>query len=526
MAKIKDYYKIVPNSRLGGAGLYQLRKSVTNASTQQDGYAVGTASTQYLKNTLKFTGNRFQKYSLYDQMDSDVDVSKALNTITDEMTPINTDTNLPFDIHYNNDIDEEVDESMVVTIRSALYRWSTVYNLDNRLWAIIRYIIKYGDCFFIKHKIDGELHTKWKFVDIRDIMGIAVDMTSNEVKYYQLKTTSKSLSPEHKKQISMNQKGILIKRSEMVHFSLFDETKDTHPFGESVLSTLYRTFKQLEMLEDSLIIYRVVRAPERRVFYVDVGKMSPAKSKKYLEKVKNDIRQRKIPIKRAGQNTLDSTYDPESMVEDFFLAQPSDGRGSKIETLSGGQNLGEMDDLFYFQDKLFRGLNIPVSYMVNGNDREGATVSDGRVGTAYIQELRFVRYIMRLQELIDGVFDVEFKQFLVDERINIEESDFTLKFNPPQNFAVYRELELAGDLLNTFASASDIHFMSERHALMKYMNWSEEDIQLNEVLLKQERGISGDITVDVIDPDTDEVTGTKVITELQQLYDPRYNGSE
>ena len=207
MAKIKDFYKIVPNSRMGGSGMYQLKQSI-GAKNTPDMYAVGTSQTQSLKNTLKFTGNRIQKYGLYDQMDADVDVSKALNTITDEMTPIDTETNLPFDLHYNNDVDEEVDEQLVVTLRSALYRWSRVYKLDNRLWAIIRYIIKYGDCFFIKHQPDGELHPTWQFVSIRDIIGIAVDTETNEIKYYQVSTQSKALTKSSLIPLILNSKSV------------------------------------------------------------------------------------------------------------------------------------------------------------------------------------------------------------------------------------------------------------------------------------------------------------------------------
>jgi len=521
MAKTTDYYKIVPSYRGGAGRLYQIGNDIKTRNTI-DMYSVASSQTQTLRNTVKFTGNRMVRYTLYEQMDRDIDVGRALDTIADEMTPINPDNNLPFDVHYNNDIDDEVDESTVVTLRAALLRWSRIHKLDNRLWAIVRQVLKYGDCFFIKVKVDGELHPKWRFVNIRDVLGIGVNNNTNEIVYYQIKTTSRALTKTQKDEAA-NSKVVNIKKDDILHFSLFDETKETFPFGESVLANSYRTFKQMELLEDSLIIYRIVRAPERRVFYVDTGKMSPAKSHKYLEKVKNDVRQRRIPVNRNGVKSVDSTYNPESMLEDIFLAQPADGRGSRIETLASGGNLGEMDDIYYFQDKLFRGLKIPVSYMVNTQDNQGAQIADGRVGTAYIQELRFVRFTMRLQELLDGTFDAEFKQFLEEEKINVDFGEFTIKFNEPENFAIYRELELAGDLLNTFQSANDIPFMSKRWALMKYMNWSEEDIQTNEALLKQERGIKGTVKKDVTNPDTGEVTGSEEFDEMRQIYDPSAN---
>ena len=196
----------------------------------------------------------------------------------------------------------------------------------------------------------------------------------------------------------------------MIVFSLNDDISESAPFGESVLRAIYRAQKQKELLEDAILIYRIQRAPERRVFYIDVGKMPPQRVKSYLEGIKNEIRQRKIPTAGGGVDQVDSVYNPQSMSEDFFFAQRPDGRGSKVETLPGGQGLGELADLEYFQWKVFRGLRIPLSYMREGTD--GATANDGKVGTAYIQELRFAMYVKRLQGYVSRVIDAEFKRYL------------------------------------------------------------------------------------------------------------------
>jgi hypothetical protein len=130
-----------------------------------------------------------------------------------------------------------------------------------------------------------------------------------------------------------------------------------------MLEPVFKVYKQKELLEDSIIIYRVQRAPERRVFYIDVGDMPTHKARQHLERIKNEIHQRRIPSKTGGgANVVDSAYNPLSIMEDYFFAQTAEGRGSKVETLPGGENLGQIDDLKFFNDKLLRGLRVPPSY--------------------------------------------------------------------------------------------------------------------------------------------------------------------
>ena len=169
--------------------------------------------------------------------------------------------------------------------------------------------------------------------------------------------------------------------------SMSEGLDSNFPFGTSILETVFKTFKQKEMLEDAIIIYRVHRAPERRVFYIDVGNMPTHMAMGFVERVKNEIHQRRIPSASGGQNSVDASYNPLSINEDYFFPQTAEGRGSKVETLPGGTNLGEITDLKFFTNKLFRALRIPASYLPTSIDDQANTVSDGKVGTAYILSL-------------------------------------------------------------------------------------------------------------------------------------------
>lgn len=174
--------------------------------------------------------------------------------------------------------------------------------------------------------------------------------------------------------------------------------------------------------------------------------------------------------------------------EDFYIPTGENGKGSKVETLAGGSAVGEVTDLKFFTNKLFRALRIPSSYLPTGDDDSVTPHSDGRVGTAYIQELRFNNYCMRLQSLIQEIFDQEFKLYLYNRGVNIDTSLFDLKFQEPQNFASYRQAEMDNARIGTFGQLVNMPIISKRFALKRFLGLSEEEIAENERLWAEENG--------------------------------------
>ena len=274
----------------------------------------------------------------------------------------------------------------------------------------------------------------------------------------------------------------------VVHISLSEGIDGFWPFGNSVLEPVFKVYKQKELLEDAILIYRVQRAPERRVFYIDVGNMPTHKARAHLERIKNDIHQRRIPSKTGGgQNITDSAYNPLSIMEDYFFAQTAEGRGSKVETLPGGENLGQIDDLRYFNDKLMRGLRVPPSYL-GSLDSDGNGYNDGRVGTAFIQEFRFTKFCERLQKLVAEEMDREFKMFLKHRGVIIDSSLFDLVFNTPQNFGKYRQAEVDQVMMNVFTAIEGADYVSKRFAMKRFLGLTDEEIMENEKLWAEEKG--------------------------------------
>jgi hypothetical protein len=285
----------------------------------------------------------------------------------------------------------------------------------------------------------------------------------------------------------MNQNQWAIDAENVIHLSLSEGLDNNFPFGNSLMETIFKVYKQKELLEDAILIYRIQRAPERRVFYIDVGNMPSHLAMSFVERVKNEVNQRRIPsVQGGGQSVIDSGYNPLSINEDYFFPQTAEGRGSKVDVLPGGTNLGEIDDLLFFTQKLMRALRIPSSYLPTGTDDSAAQFNDGRVGTAYIQELRFNNYCEQLQSLVNDQFDTEFKQYLFKKGINIDPNLFDLKFNPPQNFAAYRQVEMDTARVTTYGSVSEIPYISKRFALKRFLGLTAEEIAENEQMWREE----------------------------------------
>jgi hypothetical protein len=223
------------------------------------------------------------------------------------------------------------------------------------------------------------------------------------------------------------------------------------------------------------------------VFKIDVGNMPSHMAMAFVDRIKNEIHQRRIPTQTGGgENMMDATYNPLSMNEDYFFPVTADGRGSDVTTLPGGQNLGEIDDLKYFNNKMARGLRVPSSYLPTGAEDGQAQFGDGRATTALIQEWRFNQYCKRLQNLIVGKLDTEFKMFMRWRGVNIDGSVFELRMNEPQNFAKYRQAEIDSVRIQAFTQLEATPYLSKRFLLKRYLDLAEEEMQENEELWNEE----------------------------------------
>jgi Bacteriophage T4-like portal protein (Gp20) len=472
----------------------------------------------YLPDVYAGSPNRIERYMQYDTMDMDSEVNAALDILTEFCTQKDKENATPFHTFFRG----EPTATEVKILKDSLQKWCKQNSFETRIFRILRNAFKYGDCFFVR---DPETK-KWLFVDAAKVTKIIVNESEGKIpEQYVIRdlnfnfkefiattphnTTNTAPSGTSSytsggggargfagdaarsvgTRFSNQTNEITVDAKHVIHLSLSEGLDNNYPFGNSLLESVFKVYKQKELLEDAIIIYRIQRAPERRIFYVDVGNMPAHMAMSFVERVKNEIQQRRIPSSTGGgANVIDASYNPLSVNEDYFFPQTAEGRGSKVETLPGGTNLGEITDLRYFTNKLFRALRIPASYLPTSIDEAANTVSDGKVGTAYIQELRFNEYCKRLQSIIVETFDLEFKLWLNDQGVNIDNGLFELKFNQPQNFAAYRQSELDTARAATFAAVVAIPHLSKRFAMKRFLGMTEDEVKENERLWREENG--------------------------------------
>jgi len=510
----RKYFTPVPTGD-NPSGSYSPINGSRNAGVQGP---ARTNYSSYLPDVYVGSPNRVERYGQYNTMDLDSEVNAALDILAEFCTQQNNRNNTNFDFEFN----KGATNSEIQILGQYLKQWVKLQNFETRMFRIFRNTFKYGDQFFLR---DPE--TKKMFhIDPAKVTRIIVNESNGKtpeqyiikdvnLNFKELVATSTHItngniqspnmpggqgyftgggqgmvgnSPiQAGSRFSIEEGETAVDAKHVVHLSLSEGLDNNYPFGNSLLETIFKVYKQKELLEDAIIIYRVQRAPERRVFYVDVGNMPSHLAMQFVERVKTEIHQRRIPSATGGgTNVIDSSYNPLSINEDYFFPQTAEGRGSKVETLPGGTNLGEIDDLRYFTNKLVRGLRIPSSYLPTGADDGATSYNDGRVGTAYIQELRFNTYCERLQGLIVEEFNQEFKRFLLEKGVNIDTNMFDLKFMPPQNFAAYRQAELDNSRVPTFTQMSAIPYVSNRFALKRFLGMSDEEIAENERLWREE----------------------------------------
>ena len=468
----------------------------------------------YLPDVYVGSPNRVERYGQYNTMDMDSEVNAALDILAEFCTQKNDENGTNFNFHYN----KSATNNEINILGQYLKQWCKLNNFETRMFRTFRNVFKYGDAIFLRdpetkklfhvdpakltriivNESEGKRPEQYIIKDVnlnfREMVATSPHITNGNISSpgasYQTggaRGMTGGVNTPAGSRFTIEEGEVAVDAQHVVHLSLSEGLDNNYPFGNSLLETIFKVFKQKELLEDAIIIYRVQRAPERRVFYVDVGNMPSHLAMQFVERVKTEIHQRRIPSATGGgTNVIDSSYNPLSINEDYFFPQTAEGRGSKVETLPGGTNLGEIDDLRYFTNKLVRGLRIPSSYLPTGGDDATSSYNDGRVGTAFIQELRFNTYCERLQGLIIEDLNQEFKRYLLEKGVNIDTAMFDLEFEPPQNFAAYRQSELDNARVPTYTQMSAIPYISNRFAMKRFLGMSAEEIAENERMWREE----------------------------------------
>lgn len=511
---------------------------------QNGNNAVSNTEENWLGNYYQGSYDRLSRYIQYDHMDYDVDVNLSLDTTAEFCTLLNDDESLrvPFKIN----VSEKVDSTITTILRELLRSWCRMNDWNSRLFECVRSALKYGDQVFIRDPDTYKLH----WVDIYNVSKVLVnELEGKNPEYYFIKNISPNLEGlvasddsnllynlpfagvNHNSSSNLggsngnpysgdNQREYPVSATNVVHISLSAGMDNVWPFGRSILDSSFKPFKQKELLEDAIIIYRVQRSPERLVFNVDTGDMSPKNAGRHLESTAKSLRQKRIPVidRGDGQTMMDTTYNPMSITEDFFFAKGADGRGTTVETLPGGESTGNIEDLKFFTSRLVRSLRVPLSYLsFPMDDGEKGTYSDGRLGTAYMEEFQFSEYCKRIQRQVIKAFNREFKLYVKSRDLEISASDYDIEFIEPQSFSEYRQIERDTAQLSVFSTIAGTPYLSKRFMMERFMGLSQDEIKRNERLWKEERNMDFDVADSTISETGVNIAADNDIEEVEDM---------
>jgi hypothetical protein len=336
----------------------------------------------------------------------------------------------------------------------------------------------------------------------------------------------KSVYPTGNPQMTGASQGIKIAKDAITYCSsgLVDRNKG------NTLSYLHKAIKslnQLRMIEDSLVIYRLSRAPERRIFYIDVGNLPKVKAEQYLRDVMMRYRNKLVYNANTGEIRDDKKHM--AMLEDFWLPRREGGRGTEISTLPGGQNLGEITDIEYFKKKLYRSLNVPPSRM----DGEGG-FNLGRSSEILRDELKFTKFVARLRKRFSYMFNDMLKTQLILKNIctpedwEIMSEHIQYDFLYDNHFSELKEAELMNERLTLLQTAEPYigKYYSQDYVRRKILRQTDVEILEQDKLIKDEiaKGVIPDPAT--IDPATGQPFDTGANMDLgQPQMEPEVDGS-
>jgi len=399
------------------------------------------------------TQSRLTRYADFDQMEYMPELASALDIYGDEITTFNV---------YNRMLRIQCPDEEIKQILETLYY--KVLNLEFNLFGWSRTMCKYGD-FYLYLDIDSE-------------MGItnAIGLPSREIE--RLEGQDKN-NPNYI-QFQWNSAGVTFENWQVSHFRILGNDKFA-PYGTSILDPARRIWRQLTLLEDAMMAYRIVRSPERKVFYVDVGNIPASDVDQFMQRFITSMKRNQIVDPDTGR--VDLRYNPMSVEEDYFIPTRGDVK-TEIVSLPGGTFTGDIDDVKYLRDKLFAAIKIPQSYMIRG---EGAEEEKGALAQ---KDIRFARTVQRLQRSIVtelekiGIIHLYTLGFRGDDLIN-----FNLRLNNPSKISELQELETWRTKFDVAGVATE-GFFSKRWIAHHLFDISDEEFLRNQRELFFDRRIS------------------------------------
>jgi hypothetical protein len=413
--------------------------------------------------------DRKKRYKEYEDMDGYPEIGSAFDIYADDCSQDNMDGSKWEVICSDQDAKEEV-----------LNLFDRI-ELDRLLWDITRNTVKYGDNFLelvvdvdeIKKGIQRIKILNPNFIyRVEDEFGYLSNFLQ-EIPSKKEWTTYGGIGD----QLSDNQV-IPLDAGQIVHFRLHTSDPSHYPYGKSIASGARAIYKSLKMMEDAMLIYRLARAPERRIFYLDTGSLPSSKAEMHIKQQMDKFKKSKFLNKSTGN--IEESFNALAADEDFFIAVNGKGSGTKIETLPGAENLGEVDDVKYFRDKLLAALKVPKDYIV-----EKDQAPDRKANLSQL-DVKFARVVNRIQKSIEiGLETIAHRHLMIKGYPMSTISQLKIKLPAPSDMALKRQLDIDQQKAMVVGAVKQLGIFPTEKIYKDY--YQLNDVQIKEIKEKLEK---------------------------------------
>ena len=425
-------------------------------------------------------GGRLRDYRI---MAAYSEVADALDELCDET--INEDDNKNIvNISFKN-VDLTLRDRE--TVETEFQKYIEFFDFKNRGWQYFRQLLIEGEVFF--ELIIHEDYTNEGVLGVINLPSELIDPVYNNIQNMIVKGfiyRKPIYNPNNPNKLE-KMEFIPMEENQIVYIDsgVYNESKT---FVIPFLENARRPYRQLSLIEDSIVIYRLVRAPERLVFNVDVGNMSPPKAESYLKKLIQQYWSRKTFD--LDQNDVVKKFNPQSMLDAFWFAKRQGSEGTSVQQLPGAGNLGELQDLMYFIKKLYRSLKVPSSRI----DPEDAVIDGAQI---LREELKFAKVVIRMQQHFAAGLKKGFITHLklkgLWDKFDLTTNNIELSFNVPTNFFEMRENQRLEGKVGNFNQLASSEYISNTFAQKKYLGWKDKDILANREFLRKDAELQWEI---------------------------------
>jgi len=435
-----DKFDILRRLLKGGSATYKIPSERPSSTSQRRVFDSFHKATQTLYGEgLVGAVERIERIRDYEEMDHYPEITRALDIYADDSMTYSEDGKT---VQVLSD-----DDKIVGELEELLYQR---LDIDFHLWTWIRNMVKYGDHFNLLDIVEKE--------GVLGAIALPVGEVEREEGY--------NNDPNSLRFKWTSQGNTVFENYQISHLRILGDDRFL-PYGRSALDSSRKVWKQLLMAEDAMLIYRISRAPERRVFYVDVGNIPPKDVEGYMQNARDKLK--RIPVTSESNGQVDLRYNPESILEDFFIPVRGD-RGSRIETLPGGENAAAIEDIEYLQNKLFISLGVPKSYLTAEEDLSGKS-------TLAQEDIKFARTIQRIQKIV--VSELAKISLIHLYLRGYDESaiyNFDLKLTNPSTITEMMHLDLMDKRFSTAREMADSDIISAYYVQKNVLKLTDNEI--------------------------------------------------